>query len=108
MSPSEAPESAEPYWAIASFSSATSSALIEMATLRARRSNWTTHASTFSPTEKRSERWPSVAGELVALDEGREVRAGDLHLDAAVERVAMRVKRERPSARSIDSAAITR
>jgi len=31
MSPSEAPESADPYWAIASFSSATSSALIDTA-----------------------------------------------------------------------------
>src|ERR1700719_3492439 len=33
MSPSVAPESEEPYWAIASFSSATSSALIETVTL---------------------------------------------------------------------------
>ena len=56
MSPSEAPELAEPYWAIASFSSATSSALMETAILRARRSNWVMRASTFSPTEKRSGR----------------------------------------------------
>src|SRR5467141_1357966 len=40
MSPSVAPESEEPYWAIASFSSATSSALIETCTLWVRRSNW--------------------------------------------------------------------
>ena len=56
MSPSVAPESEEPYWAIASFSSATSSALIETCTLWARRSNWMTRASTFWPTAKRSGR----------------------------------------------------
>src|SRR5215510_10914197 len=56
MSPSVAPESVEPYWAIASFSSATSSALIETCTLWVRRSNWVTRASTFCPTEKRSGR----------------------------------------------------
>src|SRR5262249_58701285 len=37
MSPGVAPESVEPYWAIASFSSATSSALIETCTLWVRR-----------------------------------------------------------------------
>src|SRR5436309_2438359 len=46
----------EPYWAIASFSSATSSALMETCTLRVRRSNWVTRASTFCPGEKRSGR----------------------------------------------------
>src|SRR6516162_3932671 len=56
MSPKVAPESDEPYWAIASFSSATSSALIETDTRRERRSNWVTRASTFSPTAKRSGR----------------------------------------------------
>src|SRR6516162_6072274 len=56
MSPSVAPESEEPYWAMASFSSATSSALMETCTLRAFLSNWITRASTFSPTAKRSER----------------------------------------------------
>src|SRR6185312_8479385 len=57
MSPSVAPESDEPYCAMASFSSATSSALIETCTLRAFLSNWITRASTFSPTAKRSARW---------------------------------------------------
>src|SRR5207244_5709334 len=57
MSPKVAPESEEPYCAIASFSSATSSALIETCTLRAFLSNWITRASTFSPTAKRSARW---------------------------------------------------
>src|ERR1700704_2994547 len=56
MSPSVAPESEEPYCAMASFSSATSSALIETCTLRAFLSNWITRASTFSPTAKRSAR----------------------------------------------------
>src|SRR6516165_11977374 len=56
MSPKVAPESDEPYCAIASFSSATSSALIETDTRRERRSNWVTRASTFSPTAKRSGR----------------------------------------------------
>src|SRR6185437_3390054 len=56
MSPSEAPESAEPYCASASFSSATSSALIETPTLWVLRSNWVTRASTFWPTAKRSGR----------------------------------------------------
>src|SRR5216684_9334114 len=42
MSPSVAPESEEPYCAMASFSSATSSALIETCTLRAFLSNWIT------------------------------------------------------------------
>src|SRR5674536_33172 len=40
MSPSVAPESEEPYCAMASFSSATSSALIDTCTLRAFLSNW--------------------------------------------------------------------
>ncbi len=44
MSPNVAPESEEPYCAIASFSSATSSALIETCTLWVRRSNWMTLA----------------------------------------------------------------
>src|SRR6202011_3497786 len=57
MSPRVAPESEEPYCAMASFSSATSSALIETCTLRAFLSNWITRASTFSPTAKRSARW---------------------------------------------------
>src|ERR1700694_5658211 len=57
ISPSVAPESEEPYCAMASFSSATSSALIETCTLRAFLSNWITRASTFSPTAKRSARW---------------------------------------------------
>src|SRR4029077_16332242 len=56
MSPSVAPESEEPYCAIASFSSATSSALIETCTLWVRRSNWMTRASTFWPAAKRSGR----------------------------------------------------
>src|SRR5262249_25837076 len=56
MSPSVAPESEEPYWAIASFSSATSSALIEACTLWERRSNWMTRASTFCPMANRSGR----------------------------------------------------
>src|ERR1700733_7272174 len=56
ISPSVAPESEEPYCAMASFSSATSSALIETCTLRAFLSNWITRASTFSPTAKRSAR----------------------------------------------------
>src|SRR3954451_13031998 len=56
MSPSVAPESEEPYCAMASFSSATSSALIDTWTLRAFLSNWITRASTFSPTAKRSAR----------------------------------------------------
>src|SRR5262249_30955767 len=57
MSPSEAPESVEPYWATASFSSAISSALIDTPTLRAFESTWGTTASNFSPTPKRSGRW---------------------------------------------------
>ena len=50
MSPSVAPESADPYCAMASFSSAISSALIDTCTLWARRSNSVTRASTFWPT----------------------------------------------------------
>src|SRR5207253_6674236 len=45
ISPSVAPESEEPYCAMASFSSATSSALIETCTLRAFLSYWITRAS---------------------------------------------------------------
>src|SRR5205823_10762310 len=56
ISPSVAPESEEPYCAMASFSSATSSALIETCTLRAFLSNWITRSSTFSPTATRSAR----------------------------------------------------
>src|SRR3569833_3119934 len=56
MSPRVAPESEEPYCAMASFSSATSSALIDTWTLRAFLSNWITRASTFSPTAKRAAR----------------------------------------------------
>src|SRR5690242_5494802 len=56
MSPSEAPESEEPYWATAAFSSAISSALIETWILRAPLSICITLASTFSPTAKRSGR----------------------------------------------------
>ena len=56
ISPSEAPESVEPYWATASFSSAISSALIETETLRVLASTWVTTASNFSPTPKRSGR----------------------------------------------------
>ena len=41
---------------MASFSSATSSALIDTCTLRVRRSNWMMRASTFCPTAKRSGR----------------------------------------------------
>src|SRR5208337_4040172 len=84
MSPSEAPESAEPYCAIASFSSATSSALMETAILRARRSNWMIRASTFPDREALGALVAAVAGELVALDEGGQIGAGDLDLDAAV------------------------
>ena len=56
MSPSEAPESDEPYCATASFSSAISSALIDTETLRALASTWVTTASNLSPTPKRSGR----------------------------------------------------
>src|ERR1700724_2652476 len=45
MSPSVAPESEEPYWAIASFSSATSSALMDTVILWLRRANRENHAS---------------------------------------------------------------
>jgi hypothetical protein len=54
MSPSDAPESDEPNWATACFSSAISSALIDRPTLRSFLSNWVTRASTVWPTEKRS------------------------------------------------------
>src|SRR3569623_566717 len=47
MSPSVAPESEEPYCAMASFSSATSSALIDTWPLRAFLSHWITRAPTF-------------------------------------------------------------
>jgi hypothetical protein len=56
MSPSEAPESVEPYWATAAFSSAISSALIDTEILRPALSKLVTRASTFSPTAKRSGR----------------------------------------------------
>ena len=56
ISPSDAPESAEPYCATASFSSAISSALIESVTRREPRSIFVTRASTLSPTLKRSGR----------------------------------------------------
>src|SRR6188474_3067612 len=46
ISPKVAPESEEPYWAMASFSSAISSALIETEISRVLRSNWVTRAST--------------------------------------------------------------
>ena len=85
MSPSEAPESEEPNWAIASFSSATSSALIDNVTRRALRSNWVTRASSLSPTEKRSGRWSArVACELGAADEGAEISIDDLDVDAGI------------------------
>src|SRR5690606_34280677 len=63
ISPSEAPESVEPYWATASFSSAISSALIETVILRVFLSNWVTRASTFCPTAKRSGRCSSRSRE---------------------------------------------
>ena len=56
MSPSEAPESDEPYCATACFSSAISSALIDTVTRRECLSNVSTWASTLSPTLKRSGR----------------------------------------------------
>src|ERR1700733_8420871 len=62
ISPSVAPESEEPYCAIASFSSATSSALIETETRRVRRSKRVTRASTFWPTAKRSGRCSERSG----------------------------------------------
>src|SRR5690606_23387518 len=46
MSPSEAPESVEPYWATASFSSAISSALIDTVTRPDFLSSWVMRAST--------------------------------------------------------------
>ena len=86
MSPSEAPESAEPYWAMASFSSAISSALIDTETLRALRSNRVMRASTFCAD--REALGPLVvagrAREFVALDKGREVGADDLDVDTAL------------------------
>ena len=56
MSPSEAPESDEPYCATACFSSAISSALIDTVMRRAALSRLVTAASTLSPTLKRSGR----------------------------------------------------
>src|SRR6185312_5194745 len=57
MSPRAAPESDEPNCATASFSSATSRALIEAETLRLALSTWVTITSTLSPLPKRSGRW---------------------------------------------------
>jgi len=69
---------------MASFSSATSSALIDTCTLRAFLSNWITRASTFSPTAKTlGALIRALAGQFGPLDEGAEVGTGDLHLDAA-------------------------
>ena len=85
MSPSEAPESEEPYWATAAFSSAISSALIDTWILRDALSIWITLASTFSPTAKRSGRCSERSrARSLRLDEGGDIGAGDLDLDAVL------------------------
>ena len=85
MSPSEAPESDEPYCATAAFSSAISSALIETVTLRLLGSIWVTVASTFSPTAKRSgrcsERSRARSARLMKVG---HLGAGDLHIEAVL------------------------
>ncbi len=71
ISPSEAPESEDPYWAMASFSSATSSALIDTATLRVLRSNWGDAAVELLPDrEALGALLGAVARKLGTLDEG--------------------------------------
>ena len=84
MSPSEAPESAEPYCAMASFSSAISSALIDTATLRALAvEQGDARVDLLADGETLGTLVGAVAGQFVALDEGREVGADDLHFEAA-------------------------
>ena len=84
MSPSEAPESAEPYCAIASFSSATSSALIDTGDLAgAAVELGDAGVDLLADREALGPLVAAVAGKLAALDEGGEVGADDLHLEAA-------------------------
>ena len=84
MSPSVAPESEEPYWAIASFSSATSSALIETLHLvGAAVELGDAGVDLLADGEALGTLLGAVARELGALDEGGEVGADDLHVDAA-------------------------
>ncbi len=84
MSPKVAPESDEPYWAIASFSSATSSALIETVTLCGAAVELH-HAAVDLLADGEAFRplLGAVARELRALDEGRELGADDLDVDTA-------------------------
>ena len=85
MSPSEAPESDEPYCATASFSSAISSALIETLTLRALASNsGDLGVELLADRETLGALFGTVAGQIGALDVGRQVGAGDLHFEAAI------------------------
>ncbi len=84
MSPSVAPESEEPYCAIASFSSATSSALIETVTLwRAAIELDDAGVDLLADGEAVRTLLGAVAGQLRALDEGGQLGADDLHVDAA-------------------------
>ena len=84
MSPSVAPESDEPYCAIASFSSATSSALMETVDLVGAAVELD-HAGIdlLADGEALGTLLGAVARELRALDEGGEIGADDLHVDAA-------------------------
>ena len=82
MSPSDAPESDEPYCATACFSSAICIALIEKFGFF-ERSKPTTIASNFCPTWKRSGALlVAVAAEVAALDEADRAVVADLHVEA--------------------------
>ena len=85
MSPSEAPESDEPYWATAAFSSAISSALIETVILRLLASICGDPGiDLLADREALGALLGAVAGQIGALDEGGHVGAGDLHFEAVL------------------------
>ena len=83
MSPSEAPELVEPYWATASFSSAISSALIDSAILRRLLVDvGDAGVDLLARGEAVGPLLGALARQLGAADEGGQVGIGDLHLDA--------------------------
>ena len=85
MSPSVAPESEEPYWAIASFSSAISSALIDTEHLAgAAVELGDARVDLLADREPLRPLLAAVARQIGAPDEGLEIGADDLHVDAAL------------------------